>query len=86
MDGLLHLDDGAWEGLVWLLSWCAKRGCVLKPILSQAGTSGLVEDDRTLQAYRSLHVLMNTTDLDSKLPCAVLQSARLLVAAGNTRS
>ena len=86
VDGLLNLDDGSWEGLVSLRNWFAKRGCVLKPILSQAGTSGLVEDDPTLQTYRSLRLLMNLTDLDPKLPCAVLQSARLLVAAGDTRN
>ena len=84
LDDLLHLDDGAWEGLVWLLNWCAKRGCVLKPILSQAGTSGLVEDDRTgIQILACAHEYHRSR---FQLPCAVLQSARLLVAAGNTRS
>ena len=47
VDNLLCLNDDGWEGVVSLLSWCAKRGGALKPISSH-GPSGLPEDDPAL--------------------------------------
>jgi hypothetical protein len=88
VDGLLILDDSGWEGLLALLNWCAKRGCDRKPIVRAprgAASPGLAEDDPAIKSYRSLHLLLNTSDLDSKIPFAVVDSLRLLVAGGDTR-
>jgi hypothetical protein len=84
VDDLLNLDESGWEGLLSLLSWCSKRGCTLPLILPQA--KGLPEDDPSLQAYKSLHLLLNTSDLDAKTPVGVLESLRLLIATGDLRS
>jgi hypothetical protein len=86
-NALVKLDDDGWGGLVSLLRWCAKRAGMLKPIPSAAmgGPSGLAEDDPALQAYRSLHLLINTAELDGVLPCSVVESVRLLAAAGHSR-
>jgi hypothetical protein len=80
-----NLDEDGWEGLVSLMAWCAKRGGALKPI-SKNGSSGLSEDDPALQCYRSLHLLLNTTELDHKIPCSVVWSLRCLIAAGGIRN
>jgi len=47
---------------------------------------GLPEDDPSLQTYKSLHLLLNTSDLDVKTPIGVLDSLRILVAAGDLRN
>lgn len=80
-----NLNDDGWEGLMSLLSWCAKRGGALKPI-SKQGPSGLPEDDPALQCYRSLHLLLNSNGLDEKIPCSVVWSLRCLIAAGGRRN
>jgi hypothetical protein len=84
---LLKLDDDGWGGLVSLLRWCAMRAGMLKPVPSPAmgGPSGLAEDDPALQTYRCLHLILNATELDSLVPCSIVESVRLLAAAGHSR-
>ena len=54
--------------------------------LVQPHAKGLAEDDPSLQTYKSLHLLLNTSDLDAKTPVGVLDSLRLLIAAGDLRN
>lgn len=84
VDNLLQLDESGWEGLLSLFNWCSKRGCMLS--LVQTNAKGLPEDDPSLQTYKSLHLLLNTSDLDAKTPVGVLESLRLLIAAGDLRN
>ena len=84
VDNLLQLDESGWEGLLSLFNWCSKRGCMLG--LIQHNAKGLPEDDPSLQTYKSLHLLLNTSDLDAKTPVGVLESLRLLIAAGDLRN
>ena len=83
-----NLNDDGWEGLVSLLGWCAKRGSLMKPISSAYDGSGsaLSEDDPALQCYRTLHLLLSTKELETKVPCSVLWSLRCLVVAGGRRN
>jgi hypothetical protein len=83
-----NLNEDGWEGLVSLIGWCAKRGSQLKPISSGYDGSGstLSEDDPALQCYRTLHLLLSTKELQSKVPCSILWSLRNLVAAGGRRN
>jgi hypothetical protein len=84
---LVKLDDDGWGGLVSLLRWCAMRAGMLKPVPSPAmgGPSGLAEDDPALQIYRCLHLILNSAELDSLVPCSIVESVRLLAAAGHSR-
>jgi Sec7 domain len=84
VDGLSHLNDDGWEGVVSIMCWCAKRAGSLKPLPVGAPT-GLAEDDPALQCYRSLYLLLNTPELDRKIPCSIVTSLRSLVAAGGRR-
>jgi hypothetical protein len=84
VDNLLQLDESGWEGLVSLFNWCSKRGCSLASIEPTA--KGLPEDDPSLQTYKSLHLLLNTSELDAKTPVGILESLRLLIAAGDLRN
>jgi len=84
VDNLLQLDESGWEGLLSLFNWCSKRGCMLSWVPTNA--KGLPEDDPSLQTYKSLHLLLNTSDLDVKTPIGVLDSLRILVAAGDLRN
>ena len=84
VDDLLQLDESGWEGLLSLFNWCSKRGCTLN--LIQSNANGLPDDDPSLQIYKSLHLLLNTADLDAKTPIGILDSLRLLIAAGDMRN
>jgi hypothetical protein len=63
------------------------RAGMLKPVPSPAmgGPSGLAEDDPALQTYRCLHLILNAAELDSLVPCSIVESVRLLAAAGHSR-
>ena len=83
-DGLLSLRQSGWDGLVSLFNWCATRSCSLPALRIQS--SVLDEYDSAVQTYRSLHLLMNSADLESAIPCSLIDSMRTLVAAGDTRN
>lgn len=85
VDSLANLNSDGWEGLMSILNWCAKRGGALKPI-SAHGPSGLPEDDPALQSYRSLHLILNTKELDNKIPCSISNCLRSLITAGGRRN
>jgi Sec7 domain len=85
-----NLNEDGWEGILSLIGWCAKRGSVMKPVPvangdKSTGIVGLSEDDPSLQAYRALHLLLSTKELDAIIPCSVLWSLRCLVATGGRR-
>lgn len=80
-----NLNEDGWEGLVSLMTWCAKRGGALKPI-SKHGPPCLAEDDPALQCYRTLHLLLNSKELHGKIPCTIVSSLRYLIAAGGRRN
>ena len=83
-DGLLKLEECGWEGLVALFNWCATRSCSLPPVREQS--SVLDEHDPAVQTYRALHLLLNSADLESSIPCNLIDCLRTLVAAGDTRN
>jgi Sec7 domain len=86
-DGLLLLNNEGWEGLISLLNWCAKRGAMRKPVVAyqSKGQSVLAEDDPALQAYRSVHFMLNSVELGNRLPWTIIDSIRTLIVAGETR-
>jgi hypothetical protein len=88
VDDLLNLEEDGWEGLISFFNWCAMRGSSLKPIRSRDGgsSSALPEDDVALQCYRSLHLILNTKELEKKVPYYVADSIRILVSAGERRN
>ena len=85
VDSLAKLNADGWEGLMSILNWCSKRGGALKPIAAH-GPSGLPEDDPALQCYRSLHLMLNTRELDENIPCSISSSLRSLITAGGRRN
>ena len=78
VDGLSLVDARGWEGILGLLEWCASRGGLSSP--HQPGV--LAEDDPSLQAFRSLHMLLHANELKDSLPPDVVTSIRYLVEAG----
>lgn len=84
IDSISNLNDDGWEGLISLISWCAKRGGALKPI-PRSGAGGLADDDPALHCYRTLHLLLNNRELDNRIPCSIVSSLRSLVVAGGRR-
>ena len=86
VDNLLNLDSEGWEGLTSLLNWCAGRGALRKPLpaFPRSGQS-LPDDDPSLQVYRSIHLILNTREIDSTVPWSFLTSIQSLVAAGDRR-
>ena len=78
VDGLSQIDDKAWEGILGLLNWCASRG----GIPSRDNLGSLAEDDPSLQAFRSLHLMLHADELKNVVPYEVVKSIRSLVEAG----
>eukprot|EP00577_Skeletonema_sp_RCC1716_P009469 CAMPEP_0113433698 /NCGR_PEP_ID=MMETSP0013_2-20120614/35079_1 /TAXON_ID=2843 ORGANISM="Skeletonema costatum, Strain 1716" /NCGR_SAMPLE_ID=MMETSP0013_2 /ASSEMBLY_ACC=CAM_ASM_000158 /LENGTH=676 /DNA_ID=CAMNT_0000323419 /DNA_START=70 /DNA_END=2097 /DNA_ORIENTATION=+ /assembly_acc=CAM_ASM_000158 len=78
VDGLSQIDDKAWEGILGLLDWCASRG----GIPSRDNFGSLDEDDPSLQAFRSLHLMLHAEELKDIVPYGVVKSIRSLVEAG----
>jgi hypothetical protein len=82
-----QLEPRGWEGLLSLSRWCASRGSQLPPIRSSGigRPVGLAEDDPALQAYRSLHFLLNVSEIKDALPPSVVGCINMLVVAGEKR-
>ena len=78
VDGLIQINDKAWEGILGLLDWCASRG----GIPSRDNLGSLAEDDPSLQAFRSLHLMLHAEELKDIVPYGVVKSIRSLVEAG----
>jgi len=88
VDGATKLQESGWKGLFSLSYWCADRGCKLAPIRSSeiGQPVGLAEDDPSLQAYRSLHFLLNASEVKDHVPANGISTTRCLMAAGNNRN
>jgi hypothetical protein len=88
VDGTTQLNNEGWDGLLALAHYCAHRGAQLPPIRSAGiGRSvGLAEDDPALQAYRSLHFMLNASEVKDRVPPPVVVGIRALVAAGERRN
>lgn len=74
VDGLLVLGVDAWQRLLALIQWCAARAG------KRASSSGLSDDDPGLQAYRSLHLILNVPELRDRLPPSLTDAISSLVA------
>jgi hypothetical protein len=78
VDGLSQVNARGWEGILGLLEWCSSRGGLPSP--HQPGI--LADDDPSLQAFRSLHLLLHAKELKDAVPPNVVTSIRCLVEAG----
>jgi len=82
VDGLSQIDPEGWGGILGLLEWCATRG----GLRSKDSLGSLAEDDPSLQAFRSLHLLLHAVELKDSLQFdqwpQIVRSVRCLVEAG----
>ncbi len=84
VDGLSELNNDGWDGILGLAEWCAARG----GLHTDSGTfgGGLADDDPSLQAFRSLHLILHAVELKNSLRATqwpkILGSIRSLVEAG----
>jgi len=87
VDSFSRLSYSGWEGLLVLATWCATRGGQLPPLSADGliNNATLAEDDPTLQAYRSLHLMSNSEDVRNKIPYSVVTSLRAVINAGESR-
>ena len=58
IDALSQINDDGWGGILGLAQWCAERGGLQSD--SDTSGGGLGEDDPSLQAYRSLHLILHS--------------------------
>mmetsp|Transcript_2900 Transcript_2900/g.6245 ORF Transcript_2900/g.6245 Transcript_2900/m.6245 type:complete len:1300 (+) Transcript_2900:2291-6190(+) len=83
VDGLGGLKGGLsdWSGILGLAEWCAMRGG-----LRSSALGSLAEDDPSLQAFRSLHLILHAVELKDSLRVdrcpQIVRSVRCLVEAG----
>lgn len=87
IDGGSGLSEDGWKGLMALITWCANRGYTLPPVKqgSIGRPVGLAEDDPAFQAYRSLHYLLNVSEVKEFVPPSTVDIIRTLIAAGEAR-
>jgi hypothetical protein len=85
VDGLSNVNDEGWSGILGLAEWCATRGG-LQSGACDAHSGGLAEDDPSLQAFRSLHLILHAVELKGSLKCdqwpRIVRTVRCLVEAG----
>eukprot|EP00934_Nitzschia_sp_Nitz4_P000778 Nitzschia sp. Nitz4//scaffold170_size48074//15496//20557//NITZ4_007104-RA/size48074-snap-gene-0.36-mRNA-1//1//CDS//3329538637//778//frame0 len=86
IDDSSSLNDRGWNGLFSLLEWCANRGYSLPPVHPGTNPVGLVEDDPSLKVYRSLHFLLNLSDVKDDVPHSAVKYIRMLMATGEVRN
>jgi hypothetical protein len=88
LDDSTQLEEGGWRGLLALTQWCACRGGKLPPVHSSGigRPVGLAEDDPALHAYRSLHFMLNVSEVKASVPPSVVQCIRTLVTTGEYRN
>jgi hypothetical protein len=82
------LVDKGWHGILSLIGWNLRRGSSLPPVNATpiGRPVGLSEDDPSLQAYRSLHFLLNVSEAKTKVPPAVGAFIQVLVITGDRRN
>mmetsp|Transcript_15238 Transcript_15238/g.37592 ORF Transcript_15238/g.37592 Transcript_15238/m.37592 type:complete len:1844 (-) Transcript_15238:106-5637(-) len=88
IDGTCQFSEKGWHGLLSLIGWNLRRGGSLPPARQPDGSSnsiGLADDDPSLQAFRSLHYLLNVSDAKSDVPTAVSSLIQHLVVSGDRR-
>jgi len=85
-DGLGHIEDEGWLAILGLTEWCAMRG----GLRSDNHDGSLAEDDPSLQAFRSLHLILHAVELKDSLRVdqypQIVRSVRCLVEAGERGS
>jgi len=83
VDDLANLGSDGWEGLISLFQWCATRGAYGEQVLCE--DTALPEDDIAIQSYRSIQLVLGTTELDSVIPYSLLDILGLLLEVGEKR-
>jgi hypothetical protein len=84
VDLLTQINQEGWSGILGLVEWCATRGAISAN--DHSNTGSLAEDDPSLQAFRSLHLILHAIELKDALGFdlwpQIIRSIRSLVQAG----
>jgi len=88
VDDSCKLTEEGWHGLLSLIRWSVNYGASLPPISSTySGRSvGLADDDPSIQAYRSLHYLLNVSEAKTQVPSIIGDCIYSLVVTGDGRN
>ena len=88
VDDSCMLSEKGWNGILSLVRWSVHRGSCLPPVSStQVGhTISLADDDPSIQAYRSLHYLLNVSESKTQAPPAIGGCINMLVITGDRRN
>jgi hypothetical protein len=82
-DGTTRLSERGWHGILSLIGWSLRRGASLPPL--PPTSVGFAEDDPSLQAYRSIHLLLNSSETKDQVPSVVGTCIQMLVVTGDRR-
>jgi Sec7 domain len=88
-DGTTRLSERGWHGILSLIGWCLRRGASLPPLppaIPGRPAEGLAEDDPSLQAYRSLHMMLTSSEIKHQVPSVVGACIQMLVVTGDRRN
>jgi Sec7 domain len=89
IDGSCQFSEQGWHGVLSLVGWNLRRGASLPQARVSDASSrsiGLPEDDPSLQAFRSLHFLLNVSDAKSEVPTAAGSLIQHLIVTGDRRN
>ena len=84
VDGLRQLGPDGWDALIRLCELCAGRGGKASSRRESmvSRSAGLPEDDPALQAYRSIHLLLHTPELQNTVPFSITTAIRRMISTG----
>jgi hypothetical protein len=88
-DDTTRLSERGWHGILSLIGWSLRRGASLPPLPpTPVGrpAAGFAEDDPSLQAYRSIHLLLNSSETKDQVPSVVGACIQMLVVTGDRRN
>ena len=81
VDGLCRVGVEGWKGLLELIHWCATRGNADGHQQGENPTT-LSEDDPSLQAFRCMSLMLNSTELVDIVPFTIAGCIRALIMEG----
>jgi hypothetical protein len=84
VDGLRTLDNEGWDGLLKLIDFCASKGGQINTSNGLQNVS-LSDDDPSLQAFRSIHLILRANELRDSVPFSIVWCIRTLISTSSKK-
>jgi hypothetical protein len=86
LDSLRLLGNRGWESLLSLIEYCASHGEYVPVRVGSADIPSVCEDDPCLKSYRSVSLILHSTELREVLPFRLVRCIRALIIGGERQN